>query len=71
MSKQNIPEAENNFQVAQRDMTTMFSDHHPMAVKFNQYLVETYNAKGTSPEVSKILNDICESNLKILQACYG
>ena len=52
-------------------MTTLFSDHHPLAVKFNQYLVETYNAKATGPEVSKIMNDICESNFKILQACYG
>ena len=39
---------------------------HPLAVKFNQYIVEALNQKSEGLETSKILNDLTEANLSIL-----
>ena len=64
-------EAEDLFKKAQWEVTAEYTDMHPLGAKFNQYLVETYNQKGEGPEISKILNDLTEANLSILQSNYG
>ena len=69
--QKNITLAEEMFKKAQWEVTASFGDVHPLAVKFNQYLIETYNLKSQGVETSKILNDISETNLTILQTCYG
>ena len=69
--QKDIAQAEELFKKSQWEITASFGDVHPLAVKFNQYLVETYNLKSQGLETSKLLNDICETNLTILQTCFG
>ena len=75
--QKNVTQAEELFKKSQWEVTASFGDVHPLAVKFNQYLVETYNLKaqgaeaGKLLETSKLLNDICDTNLTILQTFYG
>ena len=64
-------EAEDLFKKAQLEITSEYTDMHPLAAKFNQYLVEACNQKSEGVETSKILNDLTEANLNILQSNYG
>ena len=64
-------EAEGIFRKAQLEITSEYTDMHPLAVKFNQYIVEALNQKSEGLETSKILNDLTEANLSILQSNYG
>jgi len=63
--------AEEFFLQAQTKIQVAFGAETPIAVKYNQNLVEAYNLREETEERAKLLIDITQSNLDICEKIFG
>jgi len=60
-------EAESRFYGAIGYIKESFTKDHPLVCKFQAYLVEAFNHRDESKERNKLMNDICDENLQIVE----
>lgn len=56
---------------AKSSIAALYTDDHPLSVKFNQNLIEAYNLRPESKERTQLVNEICARNVEISEAFFG
>jgi len=65
LQKEERQKAEELVEKAKSSIATIYSDDHPLSVKFNQNLIEAYNLRPESKERTQLVNEICARNVEI------
>ena len=65
LQKEERQKAEELVEKAKSTIAALFTDDHPLSVKFNQNLIEAYNLRPESKERTQLVNEICARNVEI------
>lgn len=56
---------------AQSAIESVYKANHPLMIKFNSCLIESYNGRAESDEKTKLLQDIANKNYEIAVEHFG